>query len=118
MNVVRNSQSAVEFHPSLVQLHLQKNVFQIVGRGSELKDVENHIADIKEFSSEKFPDQFELSLESTGPYDLPAPEQKAVAEGLVSKFSEDATEEFELGLVSQSEDGGEISDDSDYGSPR
>jgi len=120
-----NRQLAVEFHPSLVQLHLQKNVFQIVGRGPEVKVVESHIKDgikedIKEFPSEKFTPQCQLSPESTLLCDSPAHAQrKAVPEGLVSKFSKDATEEFKLGLVNQPDDGGgEISDDSDYGSPR
>jgi len=116
---VRTSQSAIEFHASLVQLHMQKNVFQIIGRGSEVKVVETHIKhdikeDVKEFPSEKFTDQFKLSPESTLLCDSPA----QVPEGLASKFSEDATEEFKLGLVNQSDDGGEVSDDSDYGSPR
>jgi len=126
-----NCQFAVEFHPSLVQLHLQKNVFEIMGRGSESegKVPKSQTEGMEEeLPPEIIASQFEkLSTETGGTRRMcetlsncsREQEGKAFLGGLGSKFSEEATEEFKLDLVRQSDDeGGEISDDSDYGSPR
>jgi len=122
--IAGNCRSSAEFQLSLVQLHLQKNVFQIIDRGEEFKVLEGQTEEMKKGLPPKtIPTQSQLPSESilmSGNISgcSLGQENRIIPSGLVSTFPEDATEEFKLDLVRQSTDGDEISDDSDYGSPR
>jgi len=107
---------ALDFEPSLIQLHMEKNVFEVVDRVPNGND-KTHNSTMPYEPPQNLPNDFkeEETLAFINPNEV------IVAEGppVLIPFDDDDDACFGLGIVDASDsDKEEISDDSDYGSPR